>query len=164
MASDETLVLGIDPGLERTGYGLVAQRDSDLRLVDAGLLRSTRSRDFPRRLAQLREGMEELLNEFSPHVVAVEDLYVHYQYVKTAIIMGHARGVLLLSAGERNIPVVNYPATRIKKSITGNGHASKAQMQRAVQQILGLPTLPEPPDVADALAAAVCHIGTQDQA
>ena len=89
--------------------------------------------------------------------VAVEQLYSHYEHPQTAILMGHARGVIFLAAGQRGLPVISYAATRIKKTITGNGRASKEQVQRTVQRELGLPQLPEPPDVADALAVALCH-------
>ena len=157
------LVLGIDPGLGKTGYGLVEMQAQGERLVDAGLLRTTRSHVLERRLAELRAGLEELFTEFTPDVMVVEELFVHYKHVKTAIIMGHARGVLLLSAGERDVPIVHYAATRIKQSLTGHGRASKLQMQRVVQQLLQLPGLPEPNDVADALGAALCHIRVMRQ-
>ena len=88
----------------------------------------------------------------------MEELYVHYKHPRTAILMGHARGVLYLAAAEHDIPVVSYAATRIKKAVTGSGRAGKAQVQGMVQTVLGLPDLPEPPDVADAAAAALCHI------
>jgi crossover junction endodeoxyribonuclease RuvC len=92
-----------------------------------------------------------------PEVLAIEELYSHYERPTTAILMGHARGVIVLAAAEAGIPVVNYRATQIKKTITGNGHAAKWQMQEAIKRELNLPSLPEPPDVADALAIALCH-------
>jgi crossover junction endodeoxyribonuclease RuvC len=92
-------------------------------------------------------------------VVAVEELYAHYKHPRTAILMGHARGVILLSAARLGIEVRSYAATRIKRYLTGNGRATKAQMQRAIQTALGLGTLPEPPDVADAMAIAMCCAG-----
>jgi crossover junction endodeoxyribonuclease RuvC len=90
-------------------------------------------------------------------VIVVEELYSHYSHPITAVIMGHVRGVIYLRAAEANIPVVSYAATRIKKALTGNGRATKAQMQRMVSSSLRLPTIPEPPDAADALAVALCH-------
>ena len=89
--------------------------------------------------------------------MAVEQLYAHYEHPRTAILMAHARGVLLLAAGQNGLPVVSYNATRIKKTVTGNGRATKEQVQRTIQRELGLAAVPEPPDVADALAAALCH-------
>jgi crossover junction endodeoxyribonuclease RuvC len=98
-----------------------------------------------------------VLEQFDPQVMVVEQLYAHYQHPGTAILMAHARGVIFLSAGQRGVPVVSYNATRIKKSITGNGRAPKDQVQRTMQRELGLTSLPEPADVADALAVALCH-------
>src|SRR5207237_2576500 len=95
--------------------------------------------------------------QFQPSVLAVEQLYAHYQHPRTAILMGHARGTILLAAAQRGLEVVSYNATRIKKTITGSGRASKEQMQRTIQRELGLAQVPEPADVADALAAALCH-------
>ncbi len=98
-----------------------------------------------------------MIDQFHPQAVAVEQLYAHYEHPRTAILMGHARGVIFLAAAQRDLPVVSYNATRIKKTITGNGRASKDQVQRTIQRELGLVLLPEPPDVADALAVALCH-------
>ena len=98
-----------------------------------------------------------MLAALKPEAVAIEELYSHYERPTTAILMGHARGVILLAAAEVGVPVVSYPATQIKKTITGNGHAAKWQMQEAVRRELNLTALPEPPDVADALAIAMCH-------
>src|SRR5947208_5979326 len=109
------------------------------------------------RLSSLYTGIVEVLDEFRPGVVAVEQLYAHYDHPRTAILMAHARGVIFLAAGQRQLPVFSYNATSIKKTITGNGRASKEQVQRTIQRELHLEKLPEPPDVADALAAALCH-------
>lgn len=102
----------------------------------------------------------EIVGQFRPEVVVVEQLYSHYAHPRTAILMAHARGVVFLAAAEHNVPLVSYNATRIKKTVTGSGRASKEQMQRTIQRELGLVQLPEPPDVADALAAALCHYYT----
>jgi crossover junction endodeoxyribonuclease RuvC len=104
-----------------------------------------------------------VLEQYQPVSVAVEQLFAHYDHPRTAILMGHARGVILLAAGQRDLPVVSYAAGRIKKLITGNGQASKEQVQRAIQRELSLPRLPEPPDVADALAVALCHHHAQGE-
>jgi crossover junction endodeoxyribonuclease RuvC len=102
-----------------------------------------------------------VIEQFRPQVAVVEQLYAHYDHPRTAILMAHARGVLFLAAGQHGLPVVSYNATRIKKTITGHGRASKEQMQVTMQRELGLDKLPEPPDVADALAAALCHYYVQ---
>ena len=109
------------------------------------------------RVLAVYEGVVEIIEQFMPAAVAVEQLYAHYKHPRTAILMGHARGVIFLAAAQHAVPVVSYYATRIKKTVTGSGRASKEQMQRTIQRELGLAQAPDPPDVADALAAALCH-------
>ena len=154
-------VLGIDPGLQITGYGLVELPDAaafpEPVLCEAGVIRLKPSDPLDDRLVQLHQELGELLDELHPQRVAVEKLYAHYRHPRTAILMGHARGVLLLAARQRGLPVEDLPATEVKKAITGYGHASKLQVQRAVQSQCGLAELPSPPDVADAIAIALCH-------
>ncbi len=152
--SPASRILGIDPGLDRTGYAVIELPGP--RVLDAGLLRTSNKTSLADRLAEIHAGLDEILAEFSPALIAVEELYAHYKHPRTAILMGHARGVVLLAGARRNIDVVNLPATRIKKALTGNGHASKIQMQRAIVATLGLSKRPEPADVADALAIALC--------
>jgi crossover junction endodeoxyribonuclease RuvC len=106
---------------------------------------------------EIHDGVADVIASLKPEVLAIEELYTHYDRPTTAILMGHARGVIVLAAAQVGIELVNYPATQIKKTITGNGHAAKWQMQEAIRRELKLPTLPEPPDVADALAIALCH-------
>ena len=149
-------ILGIDPGLQITGYGVVEASVSQPKVCEAGIIRSS-GKSMTSRLLFLYNGIVEVMDQFHPQVVAVEQLYAHYQHPRTAILMGHARGVILLAAGQRNLPLVSYNATRIKKTITGNGRASKEQIQRTIERELGLDKTPEPPDVADALAVALCH-------
>lgn len=153
-------ILGIDPGLQITGYAVLETARRGPLVCEAGVIRSAEGRkavDMAPRLLSLYNGIVEISEQFQPSVVVVEQLYAHYQHPRTAILMGHARGVIFLAAGQRCLPVVSYNATRIKKTITGNGRAGKEQVQRTVQRELGLATLPEPSDVADALAAALCH-------
>jgi crossover junction endodeoxyribonuclease RuvC len=153
-------VLGVDPGLQVTGYGLIEAGPRGPVVCEAGIVRSSEGRepaDMARRIQALYNGIVEVVEQFGPRVVAVEQLYAHYQHPRTAILMAHARGVIFLAAAQRELPVVSYNATRIKKTITGSGRASKEQVQRTIQRELGLTTLPEPPDVADALAVALCH-------
>lgn len=150
-------ILGLDPGLGVTGYAVVDTESGHPRIVEAGVFRGGRKAPLPERLATLHSSMHELIQEQKPSVVAVEDLFSHYDRPRTAILMGHARGVLLLAASQKGLPVVGYLPTAVKKSMTGNGHASKAQMQDAVRLQFGLKGAIEIPDVADALAIAVCH-------
>jgi len=145
-------ILGIDPGLQICGYAVV---DGD-NLLEAGAVRTDAKAAIEIKLNQIAEDIESLLKKFEPGMVAVEQLYSHYAHPRTAILMGHARGVILQSCAAAGIEVKSFSATRIKKSLTGNGRASKEQMQRTIQTILRLPDLPEPPDVADAIAAALC--------
>jgi crossover junction endodeoxyribonuclease RuvC len=152
----ERRILGVDPGLHVTGYGVIQVSGNGPIICEAGVIRTTGS-DMASRILALYNGIVEVLDLFRPEVVAVEELYAHYQHPRTAILMGHARGVVLLAAAQRSLPVVHYSATSIKKTITGNGRAGKEQVQRTIQSELGLARLPEPADVADALAAAVCH-------
>src|SRR5437879_2837884 len=156
-----TRILGIDPGLQVTGYAVI---ETGPRVCEAGILKSNERSETPDmapRLVALYDGLVEVLYQFQPSVVVVEQLYAHYDHPRTAILMAHARGVIFLAAGQRSLPVVSYNATSIKKTITGSGRASKDQVQRTIQQELGLAKLPEPPDVADALAAALCHYYAQ---
>jgi crossover junction endodeoxyribonuclease RuvC len=156
-------VLGIDPGLRVTGYAVIEAEGAKPRICEAGVIRSTDAgvSALTNRLHVLFKSLIEVLEQYPPQVMVVEQLYSHYAHPRTAILMGHARGAILLAAAERGVPVVSYNATRIKKTVTGNGRASKDQVQRTMQRELGLATLPEPPDVADAVAVALCHFYAQ---
>ncbi len=159
-----TRILGIDPGLRVTGYAVLEASTHGPRVLEAGVVRSQEGRettDLARRIACMYTSIVEILEQFRPAVVVVEQLYAHYAHPRTAILMAHARGAIFLAAALRDLPVVSYNATRIKKTVTGNGHAPKEQVQRTVQGELGLATPPEPPDVADALAVALCHYYVQ---
>jgi len=150
------IIAGFDPGLRQTGYAILrSDRSGPMSVVDAGVITSDASGSLPDRLAQISEALDAILDEHSPRLAAVEQLYSHYKHPRTAILMGHARGVILLAAARQGIPVQDFSATQIKKSLTGNGRASKAQMQRAVRLTLGLDRIPEPADVADAIAIAL---------
>ncbi len=158
-------ILGVDPGLRLTGYAVIEQCDNKPLVREAGIIRSADGRstaDMAERLKSLYTSLVEIVQQFSPSVMAVEQLYSHYEHPRTAILMGHARGVLLLAGAQHNVPIVSYAATRIKKTITGNGRASKEQVQLTIQRELHLAKVPEPPDVADALAAALCQFYEQN--
>jgi crossover junction endodeoxyribonuclease RuvC len=151
-------ILGIDPGLGITGYGVLEAATGSPCLVEAGVIRSTaESKSLPARLAEIHRGVAEVIATLKPAAMALEQLYSHYAHPRTSILMGHARGVICLAAAEASIPVIHYSATQIKRILTGNGRAPKAQVQRAIEKELRLDGPPEPPDVADALAVALCH-------
>jgi crossover junction endodeoxyribonuclease RuvC len=149
-------VLGIDPGLQITGYGVVDFRSQTPTLVDGGVIRLSTKTSLSHRLVELEKELDELFVEYKPDVCAVEQLYSHYKHPRTAILMGHARGVILLAAQRRGVGIEQLAANRVKQSVVGHGHASKAQVQRAIQQLWRLKAAPSPPDVADALAIALC--------
>jgi crossover junction endodeoxyribonuclease RuvC len=149
-------ILGIDPGLQLTGYGVIDLARPRPKLIDGGVIRLNIKTSIPDRLVELEIELESLIQEQKPDVCAVEQLYSHYNHPRTAILMGHARGVILLVAKRHGLQVEQFAANRIKQSLTGHGHASKPQMQRAIQTLWNLKDLPEPPDVADALAIALC--------
>jgi len=153
-------ILGIDPGLNTTGYAVIEAARPKPVIVEAGIIRSTQGKpagDMAKRLRVLYDGVVEIIDQLKPEAIVVEQLYSHYKHPRTAILMGHARGVIFLAGAKHDRPVVSYNATRIKKTITGAGRASKEQMQHAMLHEFNLPKLPEPHDVADALAVALCH-------
>ncbi|MCU0706560.1 MAG: crossover junction endodeoxyribonuclease RuvC, partial [Fimbriiglobus sp.] len=150
----------LDPGLETTGYGLLDLTPAGPRVVEAGVIRSAAGRDpadMGDRVKSLYDGLLEVLDQWQPAAVAVEQLFAHVEHPRTAVLMAHARGVYFLAAAQRGIPVFSYGAAQVKKAVTGHGRAGKEQMQHAVMRELGLHEPPEPHDVADALAIALCH-------
>jgi crossover junction endodeoxyribonuclease RuvC len=157
MSSAAGRILGVDPGLNVTGYAVVESAGRRLRVCEAGVIRSRSGDALGSRLQQLHRGLAELIAALQPSALAMEELYSHYDRPRTAILMGHARGVLCLAAAQAGLPIASYSATQVKKVLTGNGRAGKPQVQRAVQTELRLSQLPAPPDVADALAVALCH-------
>lgn len=158
-------ILGIDPGLRCTGYGCLdittnANRPS---LVEAGVFRIDARLPLSTRLSNLHSDLDATIEDLAPECIVVESLFAKYQRARTAILMGHARGVILLAAGARSIQVIDYTATEVKKAVTGNGHADKLQVQEAVTRHLGLLERPEPHDVSDAIAVALCASWRVDQ-
>ena len=162
-------ILGVDPGLNTTGYGVIEvgcsgglpSATDKIKLIEAGIIRSKSRDSIETRLHEIHEGLREVTETHRPDVLVLEQLFSHYQRPRTAILMGHARGVICLAAAQSNITVLHFEPTRVKKVMTGNGHAPKHQIQAAVKIQLGLATVPEPADVADALAIALCgyHLG-----
>jgi len=151
-------ILGVDPGLEGTGYGLIEVTDAGgVKLVEAGVICTKVRLPLAERLLQISRELRQVIAEFQPEVVALEDLYSAYAHPRTAILMGHARGVVCLAAAEAGLTVAGYPPARIKQSLVGSGRASKEQVGRMVALRLGLAEVPKPDHVTDALAAALTH-------
>ncbi len=151
-------VLGIDPGLSLTGYACVelSAGDADPRLLEAGVLRLRARAPMSHRLEQLHADLDLVLEETAPDVMVVEQLFSHYRHVRTAILMGHARGVVLLAGQRRGVVIHELAPTEVKLAVAGNGHADKAAIQQAVMIQCRLAEPPDPPDVADAIAIALC--------
>jgi crossover junction endodeoxyribonuclease RuvC len=159
-SQEPTRVIGIDPGLNITGYGVVVSQGGEVKLLEAGVIRlpPSRGENLADRLESLFHELQQVMKEFSPRAMCLEEVYSHADYPRTAILMGHARGVICLAAKLEGIPVLSFSAKRVKQSVTGNGNASKSQVQRAVQNYFSLGSIPHPPDVADALAVALCYV------
>jgi crossover junction endodeoxyribonuclease RuvC len=151
------IVLGIDPGLAATGYGVVAQRDGRLLALDGGVIGTPAAAAPAARLATIHARIEGLLAEHDPVALALEALYFG-QNVRTAFAVGQARGVALLAAGTRAIACVDYTPQQVKSAVCGSGRAGKGQVQEMVQRLLALPEPPRPDHAADALAVAICHL------
>jgi len=151
-------ILGVDPGLGITGYGIID--DKNYAIIEAGIIRTKANTPIQDRVRKIFDGIEEIIEEHRPEVLVLEKIYSHYKHPTTSILMAHARAMACLLCGKLDIKLINYPSTRIKKAVTGNGHASKQQVQRMVQSLLKLKTAPEPVDVSDALAMAIsyCYI------
>ena len=151
-------VVGIDPGLGVTGYAVVDAGPRGAFVVEAGVIRTKGAKSaMGDRLELIHNGVLEVLDAFPAAALALEQVHSHPRHPRTSILMAHARGVIVLAAALRGVPVFGYAAARIKKSLTGSGKAPKEQMQHAIKTELGLDRLPEPHDVADACAVALCH-------
>lgn len=150
-------ILGIDPGLSITGYGVIDAEQRRFKLIEAGVIRTLPKEGIENRLHKLYVNLMNLADEYKPSVLVLEKLYAHYKHPITALLMGHARGVICLVCGEKKIRLVSYPATRIKKAVVGKGHASKKQISGMITDLLGMKKTPEYDDITDALAIAVSH-------
>ncbi|MEX0677512.1 MAG: crossover junction endodeoxyribonuclease RuvC [Pirellulales bacterium] len=157
MSAVAVRILGVDPGLNITGYGVLEAVRGRIQVCEAGVVRGHTRQSLAERLAEIRAGIADVIATLKPDAMAIEELYSHYKHPRTAILMGHARGVICLAAAEAHVAVTPYAATQIKKVLTGNGRAPKSQMQLAIRRELALAEIPDPPDVADALAVALCH-------
>jgi crossover junction endodeoxyribonuclease RuvC len=150
------IVLGIDPGVANTGYGIVAHDRGRLVALDGGVVETPAGTDAGARLAEIHARVGELMDGYRPDAVAVEDLYFGAN-ARSAFAVGQARGVVILAAGQREIRCASYTPQQVKAAVCGSGRAGKDQVQRMVQTLLALPELPRPDHAADALAVAICH-------
>jgi crossover junction endodeoxyribonuclease RuvC len=150
-------ILGVDPALTVTGYGVIETSRNSLNLIEAGIIETFSREKLPRRLDRIYRAITKLISDTKPEVLVLEKLYAHYRHPTTAFLLGQARGVICLACETKNIPLVEYAATRVKKAIVGKGLASKYQVQRMVANALSLSTLPKYTDVTDALALAIAH-------
>jgi len=150
-------VLGVDPGLNRTGYAILQRSPGKPILREGGVIQSTAGLSLAERVLELGRGLREVICEFKPQVVAIEQVFSTAKFPKTAILMAHARGALLFAAADQGVAVVHYTPTQVKRLLTGSGNASKEQIQHAIRNELGLEKVLEPNDVADAFAVALCH-------
>lgn len=153
-------MLGVDCGSAATGVGVIESNGRSYRLLHFGAIRPPRSLLFAERLAFIYREVEKLVQRFRPHSLALEQIFQAYN-VKTALQLSQVRGVVQLAAARAGLPVSEYSALTIKKSVVGYGRAEKHQVQRMVQRLLDLPAVPQPEDAADALAAALCHLHTE---
>lgn len=152
----QTRYLGIDPGLNRTGYALIERTARGPVLREGGVIQSTRTLTLHQRVHEIGVGLREVLTELKPEIVAIEKIFSNAQNVKSAILLAHARGAILMMIADAGIPVVHYTPAEIKRLLTGSGKAPKDQIQHAIRAELKLAELPEPNDVADASAVALC--------
>jgi crossover junction endodeoxyribonuclease RuvC len=148
-------ILGIDPGLRVTGFGVLERSGQNLAYVTSGCIRTDQEADLPERIRTILEGLSQLIAELKPHQVAVEKVFVNVNPQST-LLLGQARGAAICAAVIGSLPVSEYTALQVKQSVVGNGHARKEQVQEMVRRLLRLPGDPSP-DAADALACAICH-------
>ncbi len=148
--------LGIDPGLQKTGYAILEEDSNRLKLLEGGVIRTTASLPLAERLVEIGEGLREVIEDFHPKMAAIEQVFSHTKNVKTALLMSHARGVILLCIAEKKIPILHMTPREIKNTVTGSGKASKEQIQQAVTRELNLDRILEPNDVSDAAAIGIC--------
>ncbi|MGZ3498512.1 MAG: crossover junction endodeoxyribonuclease RuvC [Vulcanimicrobiaceae bacterium] len=156
-------VLGIDPGLRVTGYGVVERAGEGARLIEAGIVAPNVSGTLERRLRELHDGISDVVASTRPHWIVIEELYTTYKNPLTAIMMGHARGVLCLAGAQHDVPVRTLGHSLVKRALVGSGAARKEQVNSMVTELLGLRRRPEPNDVSDALALALAFLNVHER-
>ncbi len=150
-------ILGIDPALTTTGYGVIIAETNKFSLIEAGIITTKSEDNISKRLGKIFNSVAKLISDTKPDCLVLEKIYAHYRHPTTAYVLGQARGVICLAAALSNTPLIEYAATRVKKAVVGKGLASKLQVQRMVAGILGFDKLPRYTDVTDALALAIAH-------
>jgi crossover junction endodeoxyribonuclease RuvC len=156
-------ILGVDPGLRTTGYGVIELRDGSPRLIEGGVLQPKATLRLEDRLVQLHDAMVEVVRATRPDCMVIEELWTAYEHPQTAVLMGHARGVIAFAAGSQGVIVHHLAHTIVKRALTGSGSAKKAQVKGMVVQLLGLSAPPQPDDVSDALALAIAFANVEAQ-
>ena len=155
MPKQTKTILGIDPGIADTGFGVIVKNGHDLTCLDYGTIKTKAQLSLPQRLSHLHQQLEKIITKFKPDLIAVEELFF-YKNVKTAFMVGQARGVILLTAWQANLKIVEFTPLQVKQAVSNYGSASKQQVQKMVKLLLKLNKLPRPDDAADALAIAIC--------
>lgn len=150
------IILGIDPGFAITGYGIIKYENNKFKVIDYGAITTESDLKLSERLLILYNDLEQLIDKYNPDVISIEELFFN-KNIKTALNVGHGRGVVLLAAAKKNKPIFEYTPLQVKQSVVGYGRAQKPQIQQMVKMILNLEKIPKPDDVADALAVAICH-------
>lgn len=150
------IILGVDPGIASLGYGVIEYKNNKLKALDFGTFHTKAGLELPRRLALIHEFLCQEIDEYQPDVLSVEELFFNTN-AKTALMVGHGRGVILLTGEMKQKPVFEYTPLQVKQAVVGYGRAEKTQVQQMVKMLLGLPQIPKPDDTADALAMAICH-------
>ena len=151
------IILGIDPGLVTTGFGILSNKNDVTKIIDYGIIQPDKKETLPKRLFSIYTDIEELIKKFSPNILAIEDIF-YGKNIKSAFYLGQARGVAMLCAAKHDMPVFEYSAKKVKQAITGNGNADKTQLQYMIKQLFNLKYLPEPLDASDAISIALCYI------
>ncbi|NLU31680.1 MAG: crossover junction endodeoxyribonuclease RuvC [Clostridiaceae bacterium] len=150
------IIFGVDPGFAITGYGVIEYKGNRFRTIDYGVITTDAKTELPQRLHILSDRLQSLLEQYKPDALSVEELFFNTN-LKTAIAVGHGRGVVLLTAAKAGIPVFEYTPLQVKQAVVGYGRAKKEQVQYMVKVLLSLDSIPKPDDAADALAVAICH-------
>jgi len=149
-------ILGIDPGTQVAGYGVIEMTRSKIVAIEYGSIKANKNQTFAQRLQTIHSKIMDIISKYQPDQMAIEEVF-YSKNIKSAIRIGEGRGIVFLCAASANIPITEYAATVIKKAVVGNGNAQKEQVQEMVKIILDLPDIPEPRDASDALAIAICH-------
>ena len=151
------IILGIDPGLTKTGFGVISISNNNTKLLDYGIIEPNKNDSLSERLLTIHQDIEKLIDMYLPTIFSIEEVF-YGKNIKSALLLGQARGSAMITAAKYNVPVFEYSAKKVKQAITGNGNADKVQVQYMVKKILNMKILPQPLDASDAIAIALCHL------